>query len=1213
MDMYIYQQSKRILVYLLAFALSIAQPVSVLAAPTEANFLNDRAADIIGSTPLQVPGLVIPEGLTGEGVVVGLADSGLDKGSLTDLHPDLQSETGRIPRVVNLKSFAGREVADDPTGHGTHMAGTIVGSGESSSGQFKGIAPGAGLYFQGLLDQNGSISVPANIENLFLPAYAAGVRVHVDSWGVAGNTYDYRSAQIDQFIDKHPDFMAVFGAGNKGPGRSTLTNEATSKNSLTIGSSQLPRPVFSPEAMNADQAASSSSRGPTSDGRIKPELLAPGSAVISSCSRLTTSNFAANPAYTRMGGSSMAAAVSGGALALLEEYFKNVKGMNSPSSALLKALLINGAQYTPEGPSETNGFGILDLAGTVLPLQENSFQIAEIKDAVNDGQILEYRYRVNDTARPFKTTLAWIDPVSGEGAASRLVDNLDLEVVDPQGRVILGNDFESKGISDNKNNVEQVSIEKPLAGEYLIRIKASHLIESLARDHLALVYGQTMRHEVVKEIQGSNLVLDNGSILDLNKYVVKYSINGKKNTPQIEAIAPGSDLYIGSRNIYSFSRSWDSGGVQILDEPQGTLLVEMNPGAREGGYFLEKDISSDSFVLNGKIVKKNEEIPAGVKVKADINPRLQTIWSLDASYKTVQGVIDYFDREKQQIKILQDPNLYQLAPWTAVSSSEKLLDFSENDAPYGSFNTYGLESLAPSTSVLMMVSSNNELQSVRVERNTVIGAVVSVDTAEQSITLDNGKEYTCFPGAKIYREDQQISLKNIKEGDIVSACLLGTNNFFLQVQVNSNVQYGRIVYFNLAQQSLYLFDNNNNFKIYNCSNQSQIFRRGLRLDAGSVNSGDWVRLVLNNDSDKILRMDLAEKKQEDVVKYFKAYDARQGLISMSDGTEYKYTDTTQMSKGGYTYIPDLLIPGEMLKITTLVSPASDDEYLARVEIAVPEVTAPVLQVDTSQLNGVLIIRGYTTGNKIIVFREDGTRNDIEVNSDGSFSGLFPLNTGELKVRVLSVDLKQGGITGIDSEIFFMPGKRQDQSFVDIENHPDQTSIQNLASRGLLTGTGDGAFLPEEPINRSEFLTILGQAQGWHIDESESINYFKDNANIPWWALNSVYFARQRGIVGGYPDGSFGAWDTLTRGQMTVILARMLSPGIGSKTGESIPFTDNGDIPEWARGYYELLYKKGYLDLFGNQLGPGDVVTRGEAARFIHHILFPTSQTSINPV
>ncbi len=90
--------------------------------------LNDRSQQIIGADLLSAPGFVTPAGLTGRGQVVAVADSGIDKGSMEDIHPDLASQPGQKPKIIMLKSWAGRLIADDPVGHGTHMAGTIAGS-----------------------------------------------------------------------------------------------------------------------------------------------------------------------------------------------------------------------------------------------------------------------------------------------------------------------------------------------------------------------------------------------------------------------------------------------------------------------------------------------------------------------------------------------------------------------------------------------------------------------------------------------------------------------------------------------------------------------------------------------------------------------------------------------------------------------------------------------------------------------------------------------------------------------------------------------------------------------------------------------------------------------------------------------------------------------------------------------------------------------------
>jgi len=236
------------------------------------SFLNDRASDITGASAVNAPGFVVPLGLTGEGQIVAVADSGLDTGRAGNIHPDLQSTPGKMPKVVMLKSWAGRDVPDDPNGHGTHMAATIAGTGAASNGQFRGVAPGASIYFQAILNKDGEPQIPADLSSLFLPAYSAGARVHVDGWGGGSNTYLNSTAQIDDFVRDHPDFLVVFGAGNSGPSSRTLTSEANSKNVLVVGASVLPRPAFVPGADDASSTASFSSRGPAGDGRIKPEL-----------------------------------------------------------------------------------------------------------------------------------------------------------------------------------------------------------------------------------------------------------------------------------------------------------------------------------------------------------------------------------------------------------------------------------------------------------------------------------------------------------------------------------------------------------------------------------------------------------------------------------------------------------------------------------------------------------------------------------------------------------------------------------------------------------------------------------------------------------------------------------------------------------------------------------------------------------------------------
>ncbi|MEN6391384.1 MAG: S8 family serine peptidase, partial [Syntrophomonas sp.] len=792
------RQLKQVLVLWLVLFLAGAQPCRALDDYAgRAVLLNDRAANIIGSIPLREAGFLIPEGLTGKGIIVGLADSGLDKGSLTQLPADLQSPSGRIARVVMLRSFAGRQVPDDPIGHGTHMAGTIVGSGEASGGQFKGISPGASLYFQALLDKEGKIKIPVNLEDLFYPAYSAGVRIHVNGWGEDSNIYSSHTAQVDSFVYQHPDFLPIFGAGNDGPGSGTLNSEANSKNALVVGSSQTARPVFSPEAIDAGKAAESSSNGPTRDGRIKPDLLAPGSANISLCSSLINSNYKANPAYTRMGGTSMAASVTGGAAALLEEYLKNNQKIARPSSALLKALLINGARPLQGGNSNKSGYGILDLAGTVLPLKEGSFVIAGGQKDLNRGDSLEYQFQVTDPSRPFKATLAWIDPPSPSGTPG-LVDNLDLEITDPQGKILLGN----SGLkTDQQNNVEQVVIARPLVGKYTIRVRGTDLQGPVWSTHYALVYGQTFKHDVVSKVdpKANKLYLAGGENLNLGAYSLKGSLNGGTPYSTSSNITSGSDVYIGDKQIYICGGSWESGGIQILQQNKGDLLVEMNPVVRQGGYFLALN-SMVSLLLNGKPVEKAADIPAGAKITAAINPQSQTIWSVNAAYSQVAGYIEALDLENRKIRLLQDSTRYELAPWCAISSQDSFLNSSNSDLPFGAINSTGEDTLAPGVKVSMTVSpSDNKVQTIKAERNVVVDRVSEINSKTGEIKAEAGKTYTVFPGSTIYRDGVAASFKDIRAGDKISGVVLKDLNQFIELQAFSNIVYGRVLYYNPDQ------------------------------------------------------------------------------------------------------------------------------------------------------------------------------------------------------------------------------------------------------------------------------------------------------------------------------------------------------------------------------------------------------------------------------
>ncbi|KUL46056.1 KP-43 peptidase [Streptomyces sp. NRRL F-4489] len=448
----------------------------------------------------------------GAGQVVAVADTGLDLGSAEDVHPAFR---GRVARLTAL-GRTGPDRTDDPAGHGTHVAGSVLGDGTSPAmgGAIAGTAPKATLVLQSLLDDNGALSgIPTDLRDLFEPPYTQeGARVHTNSWGPVrpGGPYNEQSAEIDQMVWDHKDLVICFAAGNAGrdqerSGRisqASVSGPACAKNCVTVGASESDRPDIpltygelsatsfpvnpihdDRQADNPAGMAAFSSRGPTQEGRIKPDVVAPGTSILSTHSRAArfSTDFGASddPAFFFDSGTSMATPLVAGCLAVLRETLvKN--GTPDPSAALLKAMLINGAddlpgQYDPSeaGPSPNNnsGFGLVNLENAlVVP---GTGEHAGFTDADPLDQDAERSFTIAVPAgsgHGLKATLVWSDP---PGPA--LQNDLDLIVraggQERHGNMGTGSDF------DRVNNVEQVSWTDVPAGDAQVVVRAHRITQ----------------------------------------------------------------------------------------------------------------------------------------------------------------------------------------------------------------------------------------------------------------------------------------------------------------------------------------------------------------------------------------------------------------------------------------------------------------------------------------------------------------------------------------------------------------------------------------------------------------------------------------------------------------------------------------------------------------------------------------------------------------
>jgi subtilisin family serine protease len=440
----------------------------------ENKLFNDKASGVMGVAP------VWGKGLDGKGQVVAITDTGLDTGKNdSSMHPDFQ---GQIKELIALGKPGD---ASDTLAHGTHVAGSVLGTGKASNGLYKGMAPGAKLVMQAVEDANGGLGgIPEDLGQLFKQAYDKGARVHSNSWGVpfdsGGSVYDAQSAAVDKFMWEHPDYTILFAAGNDGDhdqdsqvDYSTVSTPGTSKNAITVGASQNNRPDKKMGTDISDMAIFSS-RGPTADGRVKPDVVAPGTWIASTrSSKSDDKHFWAphesNNQYGYMGGTSMATPLTAGATTLLRQYYVEKAGV-TPRADLLKATLVNGAATMKSGLTwKDDGWGRVDINNS---LYGRPFKFVNGDKALQTGEAATYSYTVKD-GQPLKVTMAWTDYPASPSAQKTLVNDLDLVVKGPDGEV-LGNHMLAK-TADHTNNVENVVVAAPKAGTYTVTVKGYNI------------------------------------------------------------------------------------------------------------------------------------------------------------------------------------------------------------------------------------------------------------------------------------------------------------------------------------------------------------------------------------------------------------------------------------------------------------------------------------------------------------------------------------------------------------------------------------------------------------------------------------------------------------------------------------------------------------------------------------------------------------------
>ncbi|HLH54237.1 MAG TPA: S8 family serine peptidase [Verrucomicrobiae bacterium] len=456
-------------------------------------------------------------GYGGEGVIVCVADTGLDTGDTNTMHPDLRG------RVTGFQPYGSIADGSDGYGHGTHAAGIVAGNAatgetDSSTGAFYGlgVASAASLFIERIFDDGAAEANPPPADSdLTRDAVRHGATIGSNSWGndVQGE-YDTDAAQFDELVrDADPStpgdqpYILEFSAGNAGPASQTLDSPASGKNVIATGASENVSGTMSQNFGlyddGPDTMADFSSRGPCEDGRLKPDLVAPGTWIASLASSSAPNEAAVawstiDPYYVYMGGTSMSGPHAAGAAAVFVQFYRATHTNATPSPALVKAALINSANELDQSnggpgpiPNNDEGWGRINLPNIIVTNQNTAprfYQYLDQTVLLTSGQVYEQHAFVQSPDQPLKITLAYTDVPGFPGAIPALVNDLDLEVVAPDGTVYRGNQFAAgESIAnapgaDNLNNVEAVHLGQPAAGNYLVRVRARNVAEDARLD-----------------------------------------------------------------------------------------------------------------------------------------------------------------------------------------------------------------------------------------------------------------------------------------------------------------------------------------------------------------------------------------------------------------------------------------------------------------------------------------------------------------------------------------------------------------------------------------------------------------------------------------------------------------------------------------------------------------------------------------------------------